>query len=216
MTAIDCQSYLLRVNEVVIEGGSFNAISGRTRPAISLSNVTNAMIREWSCSNYSHGFGGGCLNLSSSMLQILDSVFTDNRAATGGVVSVGGTTSSLTVERCSFRNNSGHDGGVFYTEAFALLAIANSNFSDNSATSRGGVVCHESGSGRFTVNGSDFTNNIAKCGGAVYFSMGGPFTFVEDSFISNSATLEGGAVYLSHCGSPVSYTHLTLPTIYSV
>ena len=206
MTAIDCQSYLLRVNEVVIEGGSFNAISGRTRPAISLSNVTNAMIREWSCSNYSHGFGGGCLNLSSSMLQILDSVFTDNRAATGGVVSVGGTTSSLTVERCSFRNNSGHDGGVFYTEAFALLAIANSNFSDNSATSRGGVVCHESGSGRFTVNGSDFTNNIAKCGGAVYFSMGGPFTFVEDSFISNSATLEGGAVYLSHCGSRSSTT----------
>ena len=36
MTAVDCQIYLLCVNEVVIEGGSFNAISNRTRPAITL------------------------------------------------------------------------------------------------------------------------------------------------------------------------------------
>ena len=196
MTAIDCQSYFLHVNEVVIEGGSFNAISGRTRPAITLSNVNNAIIRGWSCSNYNHELSGGCFNLSTSTLQVLDGLFTDNRAATGGVVNVEGATSSLTVERCSFRNNSGIDGGVFRIGTLTLLTIANSTFSDNSATSRGGVVFYESVSGQFMACGSNFTNNSANVGGAVYFITGGLFTFFRDNFISNSAISSGGAIYL--------------------
>ena len=46
MSVIDCQSYFLCVNEVVIGGGSFNAVRDRTRSAITLSNVSHAIIRE--------------------------------------------------------------------------------------------------------------------------------------------------------------------------
>ena len=208
MSVIDCQSYFLRVNEVVIEGGSFNAVSGRTRSAVTLSSVNNAVIREWSCSNYNHGLNGGCLNMSTSTLQVFDSEFTSNRAERGGVVYMEGTTSSLTVERCSFRNNNGFNGGVFYAKGLALMSINNSTFSDNSAIFLGGAICNDYnrlGSGRFTISGSNFTNNRAHAGGAMYTNGGGPFTFVDNNFIANPAE-NGGALFLSHCSSWSSVT----------
>ena len=207
MSVIDCQSYFLRVNKVVIGGGSFNAVRDGTHSAITLSNVSHAIIRERSCSNYSHGLSGGCLNLSTSTLLVFDSILSSNRARTGGVVNMEGTNPSTTVERCSFRNNSGvHDGGVFHAGAISLLAINNSTFSDNSVPHRGGVVCHLGGSGRFMVSGSNFTDNSAGIGGVMYSIRGGPFTFVDENFISNSAG-SGGAVYLSHCWSSTTVTN---------
>ena len=196
ITIIDCHSYIERVEEFVVEGGSFHG-TRTTRRAIALLSVSNAIIRGWSCSGYTTG----CLGTHRTSLLLSDSTFTNNHA----VVSMS-TASSLTVERCSFR---GSNVGVFYTTSIVSLAITNSTFSNTSATRAGGVIHHESGSGRFMISSSNFTNNSAagSDGGALYFREGGPFTVVDSNFISNSAGSRGGAVHMSRCTSTVTITN---------
>ena len=49
------------------------------------------------------------------------------------------------------------------------------------------------------------------------FDFGGDLTFEQDGASSNFGSLtQDAASSITHGGTPVSYTHLTLPTIYSV
>ena len=53
MTIINCQFVFERVNELVVEGGSFRG-TRTTRPALSMATVPKAVVRQLNCSNYIH------------------------------------------------------------------------------------------------------------------------------------------------------------------
>ena len=205
-TVTDCQCNVTRVNELVVEGGSFRGIT-TTRPAFTLEDVTSAVFSEWSCSDYNNR----CFGLTRSTLHVSDSTFNNNGDGTGvGVMSVGDST--VSVERCSFRNNRGNNGGVFYTSGGAgrRLTITNSSFSDNTATTNsGGVLHHDSGNTVFTISGSIFTNNRAehsRNGGAFYLRNGANLMLTNSSFTSNVASLGGGAIYMETCAARIANT----------
>ena len=118
-----------------------------------------------------------------------------------------GFASSLTIDNCTFINNSAKNGGAYFTDEYSGLQplINNSYFENNTAEESGGAI-HADFYG-FRVYNSVFVNNAANYkpeeystfarygGGAIYSKFWAMFSYIDNStFINNTANYLGGAV----------------------
>lgn len=152
--------------------------------------------------------GGAVVLLDTSGILISDCVFFNNVLSAGeygGGLSVvnpasGGKqapTATVTLERCTFQQNSAEDGGAICTWRAVILAY-DCRFFDNTATNNGGAICIENDSwqdgGGVYISRTLFSGNSALKGGAVYGANGG--TDLTNCILeSNTASDSGGAVY---------------------
>jgi predicted outer membrane repeat protein len=97
---------------------------------------------------------------------------------------------TLTVESCTFENNSNYDGPALQSFG-GVLNVSDSSFSQNSAT-LGGAIAMESAEA--TISTSTFVLNDAHYGGAIY-AEDSVVTLTANTFDINDSSLAGGAVY---------------------
>lgn len=117
-----------------------------------------------------NNYGGALYLYGDTHANIANCTFTDNRAESGGAISVGA--SSVTILNCTFDNNIAED--------------------------RGGAIDNGGGT-TLIIQGSTFTRNTAQYGGALFtsysYAANGNGTFLLSStFDGNTATYIGGAV----------------------
>ena len=173
---------------------SYNAVSGRF--TISGSNFTNNRARNGGAM-YFHGGGP---------FTFVDNNFISNSAESGGALhlslcSAPGRWSSATVTNTLFTNNvASHRCGAIHYEDCGRLTVINSHFDNNSASGHpvhvnlrgGGAICS------LVRIYNRYAIPLVATGAELILS----------TFTNNFVNTDGGAA--------VSYTHLTLPTIYSV
>ncbi len=120
-----------------------------------------------------------------------------SNAGTGG----GGIYSSgqLAVSNSTFLNNVATSrGGGIYNDSSATLTVTNCTFTNNSTGGDGGGIVNL---GQATVTHSTFSNNIAGWAGGALSSTG-PLVVVDSTLFNNSANGGGGGgIYFFHGGS---------------
>jgi predicted outer membrane repeat protein len=126
-------------------------------------------------SGNSASVGGGILNHGS--LTVTDSVFSGNSAtSSGGGIETRAVISTAIITGSTFSGNSAEFGGGVYVFDDAVLMVANSNFSGNSATPQSG-------------------HTFTALGGGIYASKGIKLTITDSTFNANTAGTEGGGLY---------------------
>ena len=136
--------------------------------------------------------GGGILNHGT--LTVTNSVFSGNSAtSSGGGIRTNAVISTVTVTGSTFSGNSADLGGGIYAFDDAVLTVANSSFSGNSAIALGGGIYASKGI-KLTITDSTFTANTAGTeGGGLYFQRS-DVDMRGDTFSTNSAATLGGGV----------------------
>ena len=113
----------------------------------------------------------------------------------GGAVYSHGT---LTVDNCTFVNNSADKGGAIFADNDAT--VSNSTFTGNSAEGKGGAIMFDY-RGRslcesLTLTGSKFTDNTAGSnGGAIFCDSMNYLTMSDVEIRNNTAGSNGGGLY---------------------
>lgn len=181
--------------------------------AVSSSDI--ASINDTKFINNVSGINGGAIgtrlgknaNNSAAKLNV-SATFDGNRAyQNGGAIyntfyanNGMGLGDGVTVSGNFTKNSAGKNGGAIFNDgakdkignAGGVMTIRDSVFSENSATTWGGVIFN---SGTLTLgDGVSFTGNSAKFGGAVW-NQGTLKAEAGTKFIGNKATFAGGALY---------------------
>lgn len=178
-----------------------NLATGQSGGAIESSHSAYLQIDGCTFTNNSATYNGGAIDLASGNGQINNSAFTNNSAGgpgaqgQGGAVSVGAN-NYLTVDRCSFSNNTAYGGGAIYNAAvpspsggyeIGSLHVSNSALWANSATYGGAILNGGSiGLATCTLCG----NTAATAGGAVESRSG--FQINNSTLAGNRANTGGG------------------------
>ena len=158
------------------------------------------------------GNNGGVVRIGNSdrefNVSFENCIFSNNSAGSGkcgGVFSVTGANSSLSVKDCAFNNNTaGSCGGAIHAETSAVVSFDNCSFTSNSAVAGGaldiqgtaGVTCKDC---VFTTNsatkygGSD-THKDVGAGAIILRKSGDAITLTGCTFNENTATGMGGAI----------------------
>ena len=131
----------------------------------------------------------GSVNLTSCNFRYNSAIF--NESSMGGAI-YNNNSATLTLDICTFTNNSGGSAGAIYN--WGNLVIYTCNFTNNSATDWAGGAIVNYGDSNLTVNACIFTNNSAtqNYGGAIY-NLGGRVNLTVCNFINNKASA-GGAI----------------------
>ena len=142
---------------------------------------------------------------------------TGNTGPGGGAIWSNGFT--LTIDNCTFINNTANQGGAVYQQGQANSFIYNSIFVNNNATNRttinettanrnGGGAFLVAGQGNSTVANCTFINNDAISGGAIIRDGTGVLNVYNSTFINNTADFAGGAISLANnANNPSSITN---------
>ena len=145
------------------------------------------------------GGGAGIYVFQDGIVDIRDSLISNNSANDGAGVFLGaGASSRITIQNTDFRNNSAsrHGGAIF--GGGAPTTIEGSLFSLNSAASQGGAVWLSSygSGGAVTIAGTQFFDNQSiDRGGAIFASEMEALTIVGSEFRRNqTGDYAGGAV----------------------
>ena len=157
---------------------------------------------------------GGVLSSYGSTITLITSEFDQSSASYGGVIFV--PFSNLTIEACTFRNNSAKShGAVLYTD-LSSVTIDASEF-DGSGASSGNLYFYNSnvtiqksrhingrathGAGLYSrlsdvrIEASNFASNIAANEGGGLYSLGSKIMIKETKFIHNRAISSGAVLY---------------------
>ena len=169
-------------------------------------NANTTVIRSTFKNNVG-GWDGGAL-YTYSILTVIDSNFTGNRASNGGAITASnymGSRSYVTVINCEFDNNTAGGSGGAISFGGAELTIDGSKFYDNTATSgSGGAV--SVGGVNAVISNCEFGNNEAISknakGGAVYWSSSNG-RLVKSNF-NNCSADNGGSVYWASANGKLS------------
>lgn len=150
---------------------------------------------------------GGALMTCESTLTVNESHFEFNSAtnedkrenaeldALGGVI-FARNSSSITISKCVFGNNSAYsNGGAIATDAVCNLTILHSKFDKNWANEGGGVIAIEHLNKVFIAD-SKFEKNTALYGGVVYVHGRSVLNVVKTRFEENESQV-GGALTLN-------------------
>lgn len=137
---------------------------------------------------------------ASSSFEVTDCSFENNSntgTAGGGAVRISNT--NCTMKGCTFTGNKAKQyGGSIYVGGTSVLSLENCTFSENTA-GRGGAICIN-GSANVRIDGSTFKSNEAGIAGALYvntLNLPGGLEVTDTEFKENSATNAsngGGAV----------------------
>jgi predicted outer membrane repeat protein len=117
----------------------------------------------------------------------------------------------VTLENCTFSNNSAENGGGILTDYDGTFTVTNCTFTGNSATTSGGAICCDNFYG-LNLDNCTFTGNSAATGGAVYcdgYYSSPYFPASNCTFFNNTASTGGGAVYLGVDATYGYYTNCT-------
>ena len=204
---------LLSVRNMKFIGCSFNLVS----------NVSEFLLQE---STFRGQSGTGtALILVNTTADIVDCTFVDNQYGTAmeaveslkvlttnvawlilrnvtGILRVGGvlisTYSKVSINRCTFENNTAEIGGDIFANGGSKLSIFNSNFagdgrwSSNEESPFGGAIFSDQSDILFWR--CHFAEKHATCGAAIA-STSSKITINGTKFISNSGSDHGGAVF---------------------
>ena len=144
---------------------------------------------------------GGSLSLNDLTLQ-------DNFSkGSGGAINNSGDleTNNVVLRNFDVINTS---GGAIYNAGTADLTLTTIELSESN---NGGAIYNASGA-TLSIYSSTLKDNTASFNGGAIINEG-MLTVLDTSIIDNDANSGGG---IHNEGNAVSYTHLTLPTIYSV
>jgi len=89
--------------------------------------------------------------------------------------------------------NDHEDGGCVYCTNYCTVSFSDCNFTNNSASGKGGAIMCESST--VNIKRCVFSNNTANDGGAIYFKWAEYPTVYNSLFHSNNADNHAGAVY---------------------
>ena len=140
--------------------------------------VINATLELWNTivvSNQATEQGGGVyLITSSGTHKITRSVITQNRAALGGGIAVGGETTALVTDCTVARNTAGQRGGGVWVQAPSFVEITGTSVTDNASDQDGGGMYLDSGlpDGLTSLTSSTLANNTARCDGGGLLGAG--------------------------------------------
>ncbi len=183
----------LNISGGVLSGGYGAGILVNPNTALTLNNVN--------VTDNEGGYGAGVAVLGSSTLAIYGGSVSGNNSGgySGGGLFVGNN-AQATIDGATFYSNSGTIGGGVLS--FGALAIYNSTFDQNGATSRGGAVAAY---GDTDIADSAFTDNtVNNVGGAVY-SAYNSIEITNSTFENNSTSIgSGGALYLYESASNIA------------
>lgn len=142
--------------------------------------------------NINNGGSGGINNNSNAILNISNSIISNNQGrAGGGIHNDGGT---VKVTNSTIKSNSGNTGdnrggGIYSVNG--TLTVSNSTFSSNTIGFAGGGMAIRNGNA--TINNSTFSNNSGTYGGGVY-NEGGTVTISSFTLAYNSVSQMGGGI----------------------
>ena len=141
--------------------------------------------------NNSNDAGHSVVHIEDSDLSINNNIFKENNVTALYINS--GT--PVFISNCTFRNNSGNEGGVVRVENSYYVYIGYSSFSFNRAVLGGAIYC--ANSDVFIERQIYLLSNSAKNGGYAYFSNCDIY-FNDDYLSYNEASNHGGAIYAEH------------------
>ena len=183
--------------------------------------------------NLAEGSGGVISALYLTILDIIDTNFTHNKASVSAgalwasscevritrcllianIATVYGgslhitSKSSLVIEFTKFMNNSGLEGGAIYVHE-TELKTKTCTFKENSAIQKGGAIQMDYDSSIIMKNCHFFSNKAAD-GGAMHL-FNSNYSFVSGTIFSkNMASQNGGAAHLSHSKKIVIFENIT-------
>ena len=124
----------------------------------------------------------------------------------------------LTIENCTFRNNTAREGGALWFSNSVNVTISNSNFESNSAVKGtylggygGAIFCEDYC--KVWISNSNFIGNKADHrGGAIYSDYGTHLDISNSNFDSNSISSagHGGAMFVEDRNSQSDGTYVYL------
>jgi predicted outer membrane repeat protein len=179
--------------------------SGHT--AISLvSGASTVTLRNLTIQNASNDLNaGGGVIVSNGALTVDHCTFSNNSASTGGAIFL--DHGSLSVSNSSILNNhstTGDGGGIF---ANGPLTLTNTLVKNNTAGRHGGGV--HGNAGLVTITGGSFENNHANGGNGGGLNMNDDLTINGAVFTGNSSTADGGGVLQWNTGRQIHLTNVT-------
>lgn len=211
ITAVDSKGKYSRGMNVEVKNSTFEEnIAGAEGGAInsdSVLNISNSTFTKNKTlgtqigSDYSNSNeGGGALFMyDDSVASISNSEFSNNKSGTwGGAIATrgisngnGGANSSLSVSGTTFSGNEAQYGGAVASSV--QTTIQDTQFTNNTASERGGAVYVNSTDGVTNITNSSFSENNAYLGGSL-FVKSGEANINNSDFTNNTATY-GGAMY---------------------
>ena len=157
-------------------------------------------------------FTNGAVFIEDSPLHMSNSIFEGNKCT---ALRISTCTSRVAVSNCTFRNNSGKEGGALYIEKSEDVVVFNSSFTFNKASDGGGAIyCADS---QIRTKGpiNSFSNSAETSnGGYAYFSNCNVVTedpYAEYEYHSNNQASNGGAIYAER-GTNIQFKYNTTIT----
>ena len=200
------------ITNTLAVGGVFY---GRATKGLKLTFNNVRMYNNQTVTGATGNSGGACIYISATGTGIplnadvvlTNSEFDDNYLgnpatnAWGSCIGMLGGPARLTVDNCSFNNNSAYNGGgVMYCGSNWVINIKNSKFENNSFRTNGEGGCFKGTSGNWNFDNCLFVNNKALAGngfGGVWSGAGAKFK--SCTFYNNEA-VKGGAIYRAGAG----------------
>lgn len=179
-----------------------SGIDGCTHAAFSSVEVSNVRFQGCSISTL---LNGGAIYSEFSRLKVVSSNFTDCRAGDGGAISSVGF---LSVQDCSFANNTAAMGGAIEFGGNGDFLVSNSRFEENMASAEGGSIYlgEMKRTERIVIEESSFVRCSAFIGGAISSSRILNALIIDSHFANNTARSEGGAIFVGFRGSHEIYS----------
>ena len=155
----------------------------------------------------------GAVFIEDSPLHMGNCIFEGNRCT---ALHIKTSTSRVFVSNCTFRNNSGKEGGALYVEKSEDVVVFNSSFSFNKASDGGGAIyCADS---KISTKGPiySFSNSAGTSNGGYAFYSNCNVVIIIDydpvsEYHSNNRALNGGAIYAER-GTSIRFNNGTTLT----
>ncbi|EGC33666.1 hypothetical protein DICPUDRAFT_18219, partial [Dictyostelium purpureum] len=187
---------VLYMNSGLLQITNTNITSSSTSTPINLYGLYGqhfSLINNCIFDSNSIGDDGGVFTISFTLLNITNSVFSNNAAISGAALSAHGSQTYVKIFNSKFLNNrSNGKGGAINLRSSVFSDISNCEFSGNSASSGGSISLEYTE--LLNLNNCSFDNNDVSLKGGAIFTSFGDINFNQVT-ITNSNASEGGAVY---------------------
>ena len=143
---------------------------------------------------YSSGYGGGALYMTSGTLAVSDTVFDANYAYYGAAMMLYGTTA--TFEGNTFSTNYAYYGGAIYLSSSSYLSDTGSLYDTNTSYYYGAAI-YAYYNFTLSFDAATFSENAAYYGygGGIFASSYGYIGVENSTFSDNYAYYSGGGIY---------------------
>jgi hypothetical protein len=179
--------------EIVINGNESTLQRDQNADTLIFFSISyaNLTLNDLTMKNGSGIEGGGIVSYWST-LTINNCSFEDNSSSTGGAIFTWGINSYLNVNDSKFINNYGSGGAGAIFAYKTTISISRSTFKANRTNGSGGGIYYRSLNG-LTITDSLFDSNIAvNGGGAIYDDWANDVTIINSVFNNNYANTGAG------------------------